>query len=67
MNDLPKLLRAIASGTQARALMHDIIFNAAADELERLRIALLAARVVVKAGGAKAILALIDEALEPTP
>jgi hypothetical protein len=35
--DLPKLLRAIAGGTQAQENRHDIIFNAAADELERLR------------------------------
>jgi len=32
--DLPKLLRAIAGGTQAKENRHDIIFNAAADELE---------------------------------
>jgi hypothetical protein len=34
---LPELLRAIASGTQAQENKHDIILNAAADELEELR------------------------------
>lgn len=34
--DLPKLLRALAGGTDAKARKHDVIFNAAADELERL-------------------------------
>jgi hypothetical protein len=33
--DLPRLLRAIAGGTIAQENKHDIIFNAAADELER--------------------------------
>ena len=35
--DLPQLLRAIARGTQAQENKHDIVFNAAADEIERLR------------------------------
>lgn len=33
---LAKLLRAIAAGSDARASRHDIIFNAAADALDRL-------------------------------
>lgn len=38
MNEtLPHLLRAIASSENAKKAMHDIIFNAAADEIERLR------------------------------
>jgi len=41
--DLPKLLRIIATGENAKQHKHDIIFNQAADELdglrERLRIA----------------------------
>ena len=36
-NDLPKLLRAIAKGTNAQETNQDIILNAAADEIERLR------------------------------
>jgi hypothetical protein len=43
--DLPKLLRAIAGGSDAKANKHDIIFNAAAAELE-------ASRNLVKAGSA---------------
>jgi HAMP domain-containing protein len=35
--DLPRLLRVIARGTQAQENKHDIVFNAAADEIERLR------------------------------
>jgi hypothetical protein len=35
--DLPKLLRAIASGSQAIENKHDIILIAAAEEIERLR------------------------------
>ena len=35
--DLPRLLRAIAQGSNAKDAKHDIIFNAAADEIERLR------------------------------
>jgi hypothetical protein len=35
--DLPKLLRAMASGTQAKENRHDIILEAAADEIERLK------------------------------
>ncbi len=35
--DLPKLLRASAGGTQAQENRHDIILNAAADEIEKLR------------------------------
>lgn len=31
---LPKLLRAIAAGSQAKENRHDVILNAAADELE---------------------------------
>jgi hypothetical protein len=34
---LPKLLRAIANGTQAKENRHDIILNVAADEIEQLR------------------------------
>lgn len=35
--DLPKLLRAIANGEQAKEDKHDIIFKAAADELDERR------------------------------
>ena len=38
---LPKLLRSIANGTQAKGNHHDIILNASANELEALRIALV--------------------------
>lgn len=34
---LPMLLRAIAGGSETKRLKHDIIFCAAADEIERLR------------------------------
>lgn len=34
--DLPKLLRAIANSEQAKQNHHSIIFNQAADELEKL-------------------------------
>ena len=34
--DLPKLLRAIANGTDAKDRKHDIILNSAAAEIERL-------------------------------
>lgn len=34
--DLPRLLRAMAAGTDAQESRHDIIFTAAADEIERL-------------------------------
>lgn len=34
---LPMLLRAIANGADAKASRHDIILNAAADELDELR------------------------------
>ena len=34
--DLPKLLRAIAGGTLAKENKHNIIFNAAADEIDEL-------------------------------
>ena len=40
MNDwlaVPKLLRAIADGSDAKERLHDIIFIAAADEIDRLR------------------------------
>jgi hypothetical protein len=38
MNEaLPKLLRAIAGSADAKHVGHDVIFNAAADELESLR------------------------------
>jgi hypothetical protein len=38
MNEaLPQLLRAIADGSLAVSNRHDVIFNAAADEIERLR------------------------------
>jgi hypothetical protein len=37
MTDFPKLLRAIAGGTQAQENKHDIILHGAAAELERLR------------------------------
>jgi hypothetical protein len=43
--DLPKLLRAIASGTQAKQNSHDIILKEAARELELLRMLL---RVMVR-------------------
>ena len=36
-DDTPNLLRAIAGSTHAREFKHDVIFNAAADELDRLR------------------------------
>lgn len=36
MNDITKLLRAIASGTDAQKNKHDIIFNAAAARIEAL-------------------------------
>jgi hypothetical protein len=36
-DDIPKLLRAIARGTQAQENKHDVILDAAADEIERLR------------------------------
>ncbi len=39
---IAKLLRAIANGSDARALKHDVIFNAAADALD-LQAELLAA------------------------
>jgi hypothetical protein len=49
MNEsLPKLLRAIASGTQAKENKHDIILNAAADEIEQLRAALRTIQPVEK-------------------
>lgn len=32
-----KLLRAIAGGTDAKASKHDVIFNAAADIIEKLQ------------------------------
>lgn len=35
---LPQLLRAMASGSEAQINKHDIILNAAADEIEKLRI-----------------------------
>jgi hypothetical protein len=35
--DLPKLLRAMASGTDAKEARQDVILNIAADEIERLR------------------------------
>lgn len=35
--DLPKLLRAIAGGSNAKKTKHDVILLAAADELERAR------------------------------
>lgn len=35
--DLPKLLRAIAASVEAKHLQHDVIFNAAADELDHWR------------------------------
>jgi hypothetical protein len=38
MNEaLPKLLRAIAGSADAKRVGHDVIFNAAADELDELR------------------------------
>ncbi len=38
MNEtLPKLLRSIAAGADAQERKHDVIFGAAADEIERLR------------------------------
>lgn len=38
MNDcIPKLLRAIALGSDARENRHDVIFNTAAREIELLR------------------------------
>jgi uncharacterized coiled-coil DUF342 family protein len=36
-NDIPKLLRAIASGTQAQENKHDVILLAAADEIDQLK------------------------------
>lgn len=39
-NDVVKLLRALATGSVHKANKHDIIFTAAADEIERLREAL---------------------------
>ena len=35
--DLPKLLRAVAGGSNAKESRQDIIFTAAADEIEGLR------------------------------
>lgn len=40
MNDYPKLLRAIASSEHAKMMLHDVILEGAADEIERLRAAL---------------------------
>jgi len=37
---IPKLLRAIAGGADAKKQKHDIIFNAAADEIDRLHASL---------------------------
>lgn len=36
-DDLTRLLRAMASGTQAQENKHDIILHAAADEIDKLR------------------------------
>jgi hypothetical protein len=36
-DDTPDLLRAIARSTHAQEFKHDVIFNAAADELDQLR------------------------------
>lgn len=36
-DDIPKLLRAIASGAHAKENKHDVIFLAAADEIDQLK------------------------------
>jgi hypothetical protein len=46
--DLPKLLRAVAAGTDAKNGRQDVIFNAAADEIERLRERIKSARELVE-------------------
>jgi hypothetical protein len=59
MNEaLPKLLRAIAAGTRAQEEKMDVLFEAAANELEQLRAIADAAKrcvekhdVVISAGG----------------
>jgi hypothetical protein len=50
---ITKLLRAIAGGSDARASRHDIIFNAAADEIERL--------TAIEVAAGKAIQSLRDD------
>jgi hypothetical protein len=40
MDNIAKLLRAMAGGTQAKENKHDIILNAAADKMERLETSL---------------------------
>lgn len=35
--NIVRLLRAVANGTDAKASSRDIVFNAAADEIERLQ------------------------------
>ena len=45
---LPKLLRAIARSDQAKEHRHDVIFDAAADQIDRYRLAL---KMIMELGG----------------
>jgi hypothetical protein len=46
--DTSKLLRAIASGTEAKSSHQDVILNAAADEIDTLRMALTNAVKIIQ-------------------